>query len=58
MTTLNSIRILTAMPDGEDGLILTFSDGTTAAYVIEELVELRPCREQTMQATAYRYLMN
>jgi len=46
------------MPDGEDGLILTFSDGTTAAYVIEELVELRPCREQTMQATAYRYLMN
>lgn len=58
MTTSNSISILTAKPDGEDGLIITFSDGTTAAYVIEELVELRPCRELTSEATAFGYLLN
>jgi hypothetical protein len=40
-----SIQILTLERDGEDGLIVTFSDGTTAGYVIEELLELRPCRE-------------
>jgi hypothetical protein len=30
--------------DVDDGLIVTFSDGTTAGYVIEELLELGPCR--------------
>jgi hypothetical protein len=39
------LRILSVKPDGEDGLIVAFSDGTTGAYVIEELLELRPCRE-------------
>jgi hypothetical protein len=39
------IKILTAERDGDDGLIVTFSDGTTAAYVVEELLELRPGRE-------------
>jgi len=41
------LRILTAERDGNDGLIVTFSDGTTGAYVIEELLELRPIRERT-----------
>jgi len=41
-----SIRILTTENDGDDGLILTFSDGTTGAYVVEELLELRPIRER------------
>jgi hypothetical protein len=41
------VRILTAELDGADGLIVTFSDGTTDAYVAEELLELRPHREQT-----------
>lgn len=40
------IRILTTEPDGDDGVIVTFSDGTTGAYVIEELLELRPIRER------------
>jgi hypothetical protein len=40
------IRILTTERDGEDGLIVTFSDGTTGAYVVEELLELRPYRER------------
>lgn len=39
-------RILTTEPDGDDGLIVTFSDGTTGAYVVEELLELRPVRER------------
>ena len=26
----------------DDGLIVAFSDGTTGAYVVEELLELRP----------------
>jgi hypothetical protein len=41
----DSIHILTTERDGDDGLIVTFSDGTTGAYVIEELLELRPFRE-------------
>src|SRR5271170_6319795 len=39
------IRILTVEREDEDGLIVTFSDGTTAGYVTEELLELRPFRE-------------
>ncbi len=39
------IQILTVERDGEDGLIVTFSDGTIAGYVTEELLELRPFRE-------------
>jgi hypothetical protein len=40
------IRILATEFDGDDGLIVTFSDGTTGAYVAEELLELRPYRER------------
>jgi hypothetical protein len=39
------IRILTVERDGDDGLLVTFSDGTIAGYVTEELLELRPHRE-------------
>jgi hypothetical protein len=46
MLTQN-ILILTTEPDGDDGLIVAFSDGTTGAYVVEELLELRPKRERT-----------
>jgi hypothetical protein len=41
------IQILTVEHDGEDGLLVTFSDGTTTGYVAEELLELRPFREPT-----------
>jgi hypothetical protein len=47
----NSIRILATERDGDDGLIVTFSDGTTGAYVIEELLELRPFRERAKTKT-------
>lgn len=39
------IQILMVEKDGEDGLIVKFSDGTLGGYVVEELLELRPCRE-------------
>jgi len=38
-------KILTVERDGDDGLVVTFSDGTRAGYVIEELFALRPHRE-------------
>jgi hypothetical protein len=46
-----SIHILTTEPDGDDGLIVTFSDGTTGAYVVEELLQLRPFRERVKTKT-------
>jgi len=42
-----TIRILAAEVDGEDGVFVTFSDGTGAGYVVEELLSLRPIREPT-----------
>jgi hypothetical protein len=39
------ISILKLEKDGEDGLIVTFSDGTATGYVVEELLMLRPQRE-------------
>jgi hypothetical protein len=40
------IHLLAVELDGKDGLLVTFSDGTTGGYVIEELLHLRPFREQ------------
>jgi len=41
------VRILAAELDGKDGVFVTFSDGTSAGYVVEELLRLRPKREPT-----------
>jgi hypothetical protein len=41
----SDVSILNVEKDGEDGLIVTFSDGTTGGYVVEELLSLRPVRE-------------
>jgi len=40
------VRLLNVELDGDDGVLVIFSDGTTGAYVAEELLELRPYREQ------------
>jgi hypothetical protein len=40
------LRILNVEKDGADGVFVTFSDGTTAGYVAEELASLRPIREK------------
>jgi hypothetical protein len=42
----DSIRILTVERD-DDGLVVTFSDGTTAGYLVPELLNLRPYRLHT-----------
>ena len=46
----NDIHILAVELDGKDGIhdgiVVTFSDGTTGGYVIEELLGLRPIRER------------
>jgi hypothetical protein len=46
------ISIVTATRDGQDGLIVTFSDGTLAGYVAEELLDLRPHRESIRGSAA------
>jgi hypothetical protein len=43
---MNAIQIVNIEQDGEDGILVTFSDGTIAGYVVEELIELRPIRER------------
>ena len=40
----NPLKILAVEKDGRDGVIVRFSDGTAAGYVLEELLELRPKR--------------
>ncbi len=45
----SDIRILEVVKDGDDGLIVTFSDGTIGGCVVEELLELRPIREKAAQ---------
>jgi hypothetical protein len=40
------IQILAVELDGTDGIMVTFSDRTTAGYVVEELLDLRPIRER------------
>jgi hypothetical protein len=44
-----AIHILKVETDGEDGLIVTFSDGTIGGYVVEELLDLRPVRESVKE---------
>jgi hypothetical protein len=40
LTKIESVEV-----EGDDGMIVTYSDGTIGAYVVEELLELRPQRE-------------
>jgi hypothetical protein len=46
------VKILSAEKDGEDGIIVRFSDGTTTGYVVEELLPLRPIREESEEPKA------
>lgn len=43
---MNAIQIVHIEQDGTDGILITFSDGTIAGYVAEELIGLRPIRER------------
>ncbi len=51
-----TIQIRTTELDGNDGLIVTFSDGTAGAYVVEELLQLRPYRERVKTKKASKPL--
>jgi hypothetical protein len=42
---ISEINIIHVEEDGPDGIAVMFSDGTFGAYVVEELLELRPHRE-------------
>jgi hypothetical protein len=43
---MKAMQIVNIEQDGEDGIRVTFSDGTIAGYVSDELIELRPVRER------------
>jgi len=49
---VQQIQILDIEKDGEDGILVKFSDGTITGYVAEELLRLRPVRERAEEATA------
>ena len=39
------VHVVVVEKGGEDGVVVTFSDGTVAGYNVEELLSLRPIRE-------------
>ncbi len=43
------LRIISVEQDGSDGVLVHFSDGSVAGYVVEELLELRPARERASE---------
>ena len=49
----DGIRLLNVELDGDDGVVVIFSDGTTGAYVAEELLELRPYRERIRKTATF-----
>ena len=50
------IQILHLEKDGNDGVIVTFSDGTIGGYVVEELLAIRPIREKVKKPEAGKIL--
>ncbi len=48
-------HILSAEKDGTDGILVRFSDGTITGYVMEELLALRPIREEVEEPKAQDY---
>jgi hypothetical protein len=44
---VQEIKIVSVRLEGEYGMIVAFSDGTDDAFTVEELRELRPCRDLT-----------
>ena len=48
-----TINILKIEKDGLDGMLVTFTDGTVAGYLAEELLLLRPSRESVKDQLSY-----
>jgi hypothetical protein len=51
-------QILNVERDGDDGLLVAFTDGTIGAYVVEELLELKPIREKVTGAESWAKASN
>jgi len=49
------IRIKKVEKDGDDGLVIMFSDGTITGYIVKETRELRPNRERAEEPVASKY---
>ena len=47
----NVLEIVGVDREDGDGVIVEFSDGTTARYTVEELIELRPVRTRSAEPT-------
>jgi hypothetical protein len=52
LVMLNDIGISGVEQEGGDGIIVTFSDGTIGGYVVEELLALRPIRDEVRKPKA------
>jgi|HubBroStandDraft_5_1064220.scaffolds.fasta_scaffold676160_1 hypothetical protein len=50
---MDAIEIVKVEQEGPDGVLVTFSDGTIAGYVVEELLDLRPVREKASGTKPY-----
>jgi hypothetical protein len=50
LTMTDEIRVTSVELDGGDGVIVTFSDRTTGAYAVEELLSLRSVREPAKES--------
>jgi hypothetical protein len=55
---MDAIEIVKVEQEGADGVLLTFSDGTIAGYVVEELLELRPVREKASKTKRHAVRRN
>jgi hypothetical protein len=53
---MQRIQITKVELDADDGILVTFSDGTITGYVAEELIRLRPYRETIELSTRARIL--
>lgn len=53
---MNPVQIVSVEQDGPDGILVTFSDGTIAGYVVEELIEMRPVREKVRHRPSASWL--
>jgi hypothetical protein len=53
---MKRVKVIDVQRDGDDGILVTFSDDTIAGYLLQELMALRPYREssRTNGASSFR----
>jgi len=55
---MGAIHFANVEQEGQHGMLNTFSDGTIAGYVAEELMVLRPSREKASETTRHAVLVD